>query len=131
MKNESLLGQTKTHTYRVKEEDFAAFETGTVHKVMSTFALGREMEWSSRRFALEMREDDEEGIGSFLEIRHLSPALINTQLVFQATLTQIIKNEIICEIEVLQGDRKIAEGKTGQKILKRAKLMQIFTSLES
>lgn len=130
MKNDSLLGQTKVHNYIVKAEDYASFNTGTVHQVVSTFALGREMEWSSRLFALEMREEDEEGIGSFLEIKHLSPAIEGMNLSISAKLVEIIGNEIICEIAVTQGTRLIAKGRTGQKILKRAKLIQIFTSLE-
>ncbi|MFT6054198.1 MAG: putative thioesterase [Roseivirga sp.] len=130
MKNKSLLGQTKTHRYKVREEDFASFESVIVHSVVSTFALGREMEWASRLFAIEMREKEEEGIGTFLEIRHLSPAIKGADLIIKAKLTGIVNNEIVCEVEVLQGERIIANGRTGQKMVKTTKLMQIFTSLE-
>ncbi|MFT6826993.1 MAG: fluoroacetyl-CoA thioesterase [Roseivirga sp.] len=130
MTNEALLGQFKVHRYKVKAEDFAIFDAGTVHEVVSTFALAREMEWATRLFALEMREEDEEGIGTFVEIKHLSPAMKGAELEITAHLIEIIKNEIICEVLVKQSDRIVASGRTGQKILKREKLKQIFTSLE-
>lgn len=130
MRNLHLLNQTKTHNYKVKEEDFAIFDTGTVHEVVSTFALAREMEWATRLFALEMKEQDEEGIGTFVEIKHISPALKGAELEIAAHLIEIVKNEIICEVLVKQYDRLIASGRTGQKILKREKIKQIFTSLD-
>lgn len=130
MRNEDLLGQFKSHSYQVKAEDFAIFDAGMVHEVVSTFALAREMEWATRLFALEMREEDEEGIGTFVEIKHLSPALNGAELKITAHLVEIIKNEIICEVLVKQSDRVIARGRTGQKILKREKIKQIFTSLD-
>ncbi|PIQ48969.1 MAG: hypothetical protein COW03_07375 [Cytophagales bacterium CG12_big_fil_rev_8_21_14_0_65_40_12] len=130
MRNEVLLGQFKSHSYHVKAEDFAIFDAGTVHEVVSTFALAREMEWATRLFALEMREEDEEGIGTFVEIKHLSPAVQGAELTITAQLIEIRKNEIICEVLVKQSDRLVASGRTGQKILKREKLKQIFSSLE-
>ena len=130
MVNSVGLGAIRTHQYKVKATDAAAFNAGEVHQVMSTFALAREMEWSSRLFALEMKEADEEGIGTMLEIQHQAPALFNTELNFEAKLVAVQKNELICEIRVLAGERLIATGRTAQKILKKDKLNQIFTSLE-
>jgi fluoroacetyl-CoA thioesterase len=130
MRNLHLLNHIKDHIYKVKAEDFAIFDAGTVHEVVSTFALAREMEWATRLFALEMREEDEEGIGTFVEIKHLSPALKGAELNITAHLVEIIKNEIICEVLVKQSDRLVASGRTGQKILKREKINQIFTSLD-
>ncbi|KYG79651.1 hypothetical protein AWW67_09980 [Roseivirga seohaensis] len=130
MVNKVEIGAVKTHRYVVKNTDAATFDAGEVHQVMSTFAIAREMEWSSRLFALEMKEADEEGIGTMLEIKHVSPALFNTELSFEAKLVAVDKNELICEIRVLDGQRLVATGRTGQKILKKDKLNQIFTSLE-
>lgn len=60
MVNNVKLGAVRVHKYTVKATDAASFDAGEVHQVMSTFSLGREMEWSSRLFALEMKEADEE-----------------------------------------------------------------------
>lgn len=130
MKRKLEIGETKQHNYEVKAQDFASFDTGEVHAVMSTFALGREMEWASRLFVLEIKSEDEEGIGTLLEIEHKSPAVSGDMLDIQATVAELQHNEIICSIIVEQNGRLVAKGRTGQKILKKEKLNQIFTSLE-
>lgn len=130
MKTSFQPGDSKIHHYTVQQTDFASFESGTVHKVCSTFALGREMEWSSRLFVLEMTDKEEEGVGTLLEIRHHGPAFEGEELSIKATVESLMGNEIICAIEVKVVDRMIAKGKTGQKILKKDKINQIFTRLE-
>lgn len=129
MKTSFKPGDSKLHTYRVTRTDFASFETGMVHEVCSTFALGREMEWSSRLFVLEMTEADEEGIGTMLEVSHLGPAFEGDEMVIRATIESLLSNELICQIDVRVGERRIATGRTGQKILKKEKINQIFTRL--
>lgn len=123
-------GDTKVHTYEVKQADFAGFQSGVVHPVCSTFTLGREVEWSSRLFVLEMTEADEEGIGTLLEIAHLGPAFEGEVMIIKATFDSLLGNELICSIEVSVGDRPVAIGRTGQKILKKDRINQIFTRLE-
>ena len=61
----------------------AAFGGEVVHEVYATFALARDAEWTTRQFVLDMRDDDEEGIGTFLSIEHKSPALWGRRLIIQ------------------------------------------------
>lgn len=125
-------GNIREHSYTVKAEDVAAFESGTVHEVCSTFALGREMEWASRLFVLEMREAHEEGIGTHLEIEHLSPALVGDHLRITAEVESLQGNELLCTIQVsTKAGRRVARGRTGQKIIDREKIAAIFSSLTS
>ena len=130
MKNIFKPGDIKTHTYTVKPSDVAGFESGVVHPVCSTFALAREMEWVGRLFVLELKEEDEEGIGTMVHIEHKSPALVGNQLTLQATIHKLEKNELLCGVVVKCGDRVIAEGSTGQKVLPKQKISKIFSSLE-
>lgn len=123
------IGSTKTFTKVVTEADTATFDAGTVHPVYATFALGRDAEWTCRLFVLEMKEEDEEGIGTFLKIDHASPALLGSTVVFEATLQSAIGNAVICTFTAKVGDRLIASGETGQKILRREKLNAIFEAL--
>ena len=111
----------------VSAADFAAFQGKVVHKVCSTYVLAREIEWSSRQFVLKMREDDEEGVGTMLTIEHKSPAFEGEEINIEATVESLVGNELICTYKVTVGDRLIAHGKTGQKVLKRSKLAQIFS----
>ncbi|MHA7102162.1 thioesterase family protein [Roseivirga pacifica] len=122
-------GDVKVHKCTVEQVHTATFDAGMVHPVCSTFFLAKEMEWASRLFMLEMTEADEEGIGTMLQIEHRSPALVGDQLEISATVNSFDRNELICDILVKVGDRIIAEGKTGQKILKKEKLNRIFSSL--
>ena len=68
MKHLFKPGDKKTHQVEVKSTDVAAFENGMVHPFYATFALGRDAEWSSRLFVLDMKEEDEEGIGTHFEL---------------------------------------------------------------
>ena len=114
----------------VTEADLAIFETDSVHDVYATFALGRDAEWSSRLFVLEMKEEGEEGIGTFLNITHKSPALLGQTVTFTATIYNLEKNNVDCDVIVSVGSRVVAECKTGQKIISKEKLNHLFESLK-
>lgn len=126
MKNLFQPGDKKVFQKTVTEADFARFETGLVHPVCSTFSLAQAIEWSSRLFVLEMKDEDEEGIGTMLTINHCSPAFPGEEITIEATIKTQERNELICTYEVKVGDRLVAEGETGQKILKKEKLNKLF-----
>lgn len=130
MKSIFQIGDKKQFTKLVGLTDLAEFESGAVHQVYGTFALGRDAEWSSRLFVLEMKEDDEEGIGTFLNITHKSPALIGDTVVFEASISKLEKNIVDCTVIAKVGERIIAECSTGQKIIKKEKLNLLFESLK-
>lgn len=113
-------GDIITHTYRVKSQDLAQFESGVVHHVCSTFTLGREVEWTSRKFVLEEVNDDVEFVGTYLEIKHLSPAVEGEVLDFTALVESFDGRELISSVEVRVGKRMIAMAKTGQKMIDKA-----------
>lgn len=119
-------GDRKVYHKVVAEADQAAFHHEVLHRVCSTFALARDFEWSSRLFFIEMKEDHEEGVGTFLQINHQSPAFVGEEIVITATVDEIRGNELMCSIEARVGDRLIASGQTGQRMLTREKLSMIF-----
>ncbi|MBX2969552.1 MAG: hypothetical protein KF803_09265 [Cyclobacteriaceae bacterium] len=119
-------GDQKIYEHVVQESDVATFHGEVVHPVCSTFALARDIEWSTRLFVLEMRDADEEGIGTFLSVEHKSPAFINETLTIEATVETITGHELICSYIARVDNRIIATGKTGQKILKRKKIARLF-----
>jgi predicted thioesterase len=123
------IGDIKQFQHCVEQADTATFEAGTVHPVYSTFALARDAEWCCRLFVLDMKEENEEGIGTFIDVLHQSPALLNSVVTFEAQILSIEKNSIICSFIAKVGERVIASGKQGQKILLKEKLKTIFESL--
>lgn len=121
------LGDKRVYKKVVTDADCAAFHGVTLHEVCSTFSLARDFEWTSRLFFIDMKEEDEEGVGTFLSIDHKSPAFVGEEIIFTAQVVKIEKNELICSIEAKTADRLIAVGTTGQKMLKKDKLKQLFT----
>jgi fluoroacetyl-CoA thioesterase len=122
-------GDSKSHTFVVQEQDTATFESGTVHPVCATFTLAREIEWASRLFVLDMKDEEEEGIGTMLLINHEGPARVGSQVHITATVQSQVKNELICSFVARVGDRVVARGETGQKIIKKEKLKMLFESM--
>ncbi len=129
VKNPFVRGDIRQYSKIVEDTEIAEFPSGTVHPVYSTFSLARDAEWSTRLFVLEMKEADEEGIGTFVEVRHHSPALVGMEVIFTAKLESVLGHEVICSFEAHVEERLIATGRTGQKILKKEKVERLFGSL--
>lgn len=129
MRNIFKPGDQKIFIRTVMASDTASFDSGMVHPVYATFALARDAEWCCRLFVIEMKEADEEGIGTMVSVNHLSPALLNEEVTFTAIVKSILNNEIICTYTAYVANRKIAEGEQAQKILKKEKLEKIFDAL--
>jgi fluoroacetyl-CoA thioesterase len=127
MKNIFSIGDKKEYKHIVQQTDVAAFHGEGVHDVYATFALARDVEWTTRQFVLDMRDEDEEGIGTFLSIEHKSPAFVGEEIKYSAEVHQINGHELICLYEAKVGARVIATGKTGQKILKKDKINKLFS----
>ena len=124
-------GDTKLYRKLVTAADFARFDDGLVHAVCSTFSLAQAAEWAGRLFVLEMKAEDEEGIGTFLTINHKSPAFEGETVTIVATLKAVNDHEVICSYEARVGDRLVADGETGQKILKKEKLAKLLENIRA
>jgi len=131
MHNKFTKGQKKTHTFTVKEDDVAAFQGEIVHEVCSTFVLAREIEWSTRLFVIDTKTDDEEGVGTRLNIEHIGPAFVGEKIEIEAEVVSFDNAELICNYAARVGNRLVAKGNTGQKLLKKEKLKEIFSTFKS
>lgn len=132
MTNPFRPGDTKTHICTVGPADLADFgPNGLVHAVLSTFALGRDMEWAARLFVLEMKSADEEGIGTELSILHHAPAFVGETLAVTATFEVLNGPALRCAVEARVGTRLVATGHTGQRIMARARLAARFVAMQA
>jgi len=123
------IGDKIHHSFKVKATDLAHFDQQAVHDVCATFTLAREIEWATRLFVLKMLEEGEEGIGSHLNIEHISPALLGNEVDIEGEYVGIRDREIICKYEAKVEGRLVAKGTTGQKILLKENLDMIFEKL--
>lgn len=121
------VGDKKEFRKTVEESDCAIFHGELLHRVYATFSLARDFEWTSRLFFLEMREPHEEGVGTQLSIQHHRPAFVGEEVIFVATVETIRGHELLCSLEARVGDRVIATGTTGQKMLTKEKLNALFS----
>ncbi|WP_223816049.1 thioesterase family protein [Adhaeribacter rhizoryzae] len=98
MKYNLQVGATRIFQKLVTEADLARFNGELVHAVCSTFALAQVLEWASRLLVLEMKEEDEESMGTGLLIRHKYPAFPGKILTLTATIQEINANELVCGV---------------------------------
>ena len=63
--------------FTVTENDFATFDQKVVHQVYSTFSIARDAEWTGRQLFLANKEENEEAVGTHVNIRHKAPAFLN------------------------------------------------------
>ncbi|MDH5365674.1 MAG: hypothetical protein OEW67_01705 [Cyclobacteriaceae bacterium] len=131
MKGSLNIGDSKIFEKIVSKSDLAVFNEKQVHPVCSTFALARDIEWSSRLFVLDVIEEDEEGIGTLLTISHQSPAFVNDLVIIESVIRSFEKNELICSYVAKVEGRVIAKGQTGQKVLKKKKIEQLFSKFKN
>lgn len=132
MQNPFKKGDIKTFSKIVLITEIAKFESGTVHDVYSTFSIAKDAEWSGRLFVLEMKEKDEEGIGTKISVEHKSPAFVGDEINFIATFEEITeRGEIITSFQAFCGERLIAKGIQGQRILLKTVIDEKFKELNS
>ncbi|MFN7707290.1 MAG: thioesterase family protein [Sphingobacteriia bacterium] len=120
MKNPFQPGDRQVYQVVVGPADLASFQGQQVHPLYSTFALGRDAEWCCRLFVLQMLEEGEEGIGTYLSIEHLGPAPLGATVDICATLLSVSGSRIRCAYEARVGQRLIARGEQEQRILEKA-----------
>ncbi len=129
MHNPFNQGDKKIFRHIVKQEDTVHFTAENLHPVYSTYALTRDAEWVCRLFVLQMKDDDEEGIGTQINVIHHSPVKVGGEVFFTGILKAVNKNEVLCSFEAYCGERLVASGETAQKILRKEKLETLFNSI--
>ena len=129
MHNSFQPGDVQTYVHMVAPQDFAVLNGKLIHPVLSTFALGQAVEWCSRQFVELMLEEGEVGIGTLLTIEHHAPAFEGETVEIQAIFEQLEGPELTCRVEARVGERLVATGRTGQRIVSHAKLQARFVAL--
>ncbi|MCS7297815.1 MAG: hypothetical protein RMK19_05385 [Bacteroidia bacterium] len=112
-------GDQKVYQTQVTSNKVAQFQGQIVHPFYSTFALAQDAEWACRLFVLDMKDPDEEGIGTYLSIHHVGAVPIGEKVDIVATLLWVRDATVHCAYEVWWADQRVAYGEQTQKILKK------------
>lgn len=112
-------GAQRRYLTQVTPDKVAQFQGQVVHSYYATFALGQDAEWACRQFVLEMKEEGEEGIGTYLDIHHLAPVPVGAEVEIIATLLWVRERAIHCAYEVFWEGRRVAYGEQTQKIIQK------------
>ena len=117
MKPGMEIGSEITFSCPVTEDMYAQFAGKIVHPAYSTVTMVYHMEWASRQIILPYLDDDEEGMGIFVKVKHLATTTVGTNVTVTATLTEIKENIIITEVKVRNEKGLIGIGEVRQIIL--------------
>ncbi|MDF7813581.1 hotdog domain-containing protein [Hymenobacter sp. YC55] len=129
MRNPFQPGDIQVYSFVVGPQDFAVLNGKLIQPVLSTFALGQALEWASRQFVELMLEAGEAGIGTMLTIKHRAPAFEGETVEIQAIFERLEGAELTCHVQAYVGERLLATGRTGQRIVDAGKLQARFQEL--
>jgi fluoroacetyl-CoA thioesterase len=122
MKDGIKIGQTAMFECVVTPEMFAQFEGQIVHPAYSTASMVHHMEFTSRKLILPYLENDEEGMGAAVNLKHIAPAVENNKIKFTAKITKIENNMVYAEVEARNEERLIGKGSVLQVILPKEEI---------
>ena len=129
-------GYQATFDLVVREDMTVDFEQdpplGKLHPVYATYWLTKHMELVSRKVILPFLEEDEEGIGFEVSVKHSASALPGMRVSIVGEHVKTEKNRVYthCEAYSELGD-KLGEGAVTQVILERGRLEHLLTTLQT
>lgn len=117
MKEGLEIGDSTSFTVEVTKDMFAQFEGEVVHPAYSTVSMVYHMEWISRQLLVPYLEEHEEGMGSAVNVKHISPSGLGTTIEVKAIVTSVKKKELITEVELRNEYGLIGKGEVKQTVL--------------
>lgn len=114
---------------RVTPEMTARFFGCTIHPVYATFALVEHGEYAARQAILPFLEPEEDAVGSFVELEHVSPAAVGWIVEITATVIEVEGRSITCEIIASSREGVIARGRQRQRVVSKERLRQRIAAL--
>ncbi|GAA0440364.1 thioesterase family protein [Lentibacillus halophilus] len=117
MKKGLHMGSSTFLTDTVTQDMVAQFGGEVVHPVYSTVAMVYHMEWTSRLLVLPFLDENEEGMGAEVSVKHIAPTGLGTQVNITATVTDMTDHKVITEVLIENEQGLIGRGEVKQAIL--------------
>jgi len=125
------VGNSVEFEVTVDESMFPAFDGNVVHPVMSTVTMIYYMEKAGRYIILPYLNEEEEGAGFAVSIKHINPAVLGQQVRFRAICTEVTEREVICKVTAETDLHLIGEGTFTQKIFLKEKMTEKICRLQA
>ena len=110
--------------FTVEEGMLARFGDREIHPVLSTWSLVHHLEWAARRLLESCLEAGEEGVGAGVDVRHLAPAPLGTELRARAELLRQSEHSFVCSVQAQGPAGPVAEGVVYQAVWPRDPLQR-------
>ncbi|MFT9849763.1 thioesterase family protein [Aneurinibacillus sp. REN35] len=130
MKEGLRLGISETVEIIVTSEMKPAFDEIVIHNVMSTVTMIYYMEKAGRHVILPYLEEDEEGAGYEIHVKHLAPAVVGQRVSFTASCIEITRNRVVCQVCAETEQGIIGKGTFVQAIFPRRTMEERIQLLE-
>ncbi|MGN7469562.1 thioesterase family protein [Brevibacillus sp. SAFN-007a] len=131
MKEGLQPGITAEFTVTVTEDMLPTFEGQVVHPVMSTVSMIYYMEWAGRQVILPFLEEDEEGSGFAVDIRHVGPAVVGQTVTFKAVCREVTEKRVVCEVTADTVRNRVGVGTFTQAIFNKHEIRRRFEALQA
>ena len=110
---------------------FPSFDGNVVHPVLSTVTMIYYMEKAGRTLLLPYLEEEEEGAGFAIHVKHLNPAVLGQKVRFRAECIEVGARELVCKVVAETETHVVGEGTFTQKIFLKEKMGQKIRQLQS
>ncbi|SMO92267.1 thioesterase family protein [Melghirimyces algeriensis] len=117
MKPGLVPGLQETMRVTVTEEMTASFGGQEIHPTLSTVTMVYYMEWVGRKVILPFFEEEEEGVGGEISVKHRAPAPVGKDVLFTAEVTKVQVPHVVCRVEARHNRAVVGEGRFVQAIL--------------
>ena len=88
--------------------------------------MAHQFENAARRTLESHLEDEDQGIGSFLSLDHVKPAPIGSTVEVEATITELDRTTVVCEIVATIRGEICATGKQVQRVLPSSTISRLI-----
>ena len=122
MKPGLRIGDVREIVAVVGTQSQATLLGGPVHPLYGTAGMIAHMEWAARQHLLPYLEEDEEGVGYHINVRHLAPAPLGATICAQSVVTGLRPHRVISRVVVGWGEVRVGEGTITQALVSREKL---------